>query len=108
MQIHPVDHQRARQVSASLRDKIERANRSPPPTPTSGALVIPFPASKQRTLVERELIGVRDWDTAVACKWLTQIVGRHKRRLQKLGIAADKIDADVADLQSAFGIATNQ
>jgi hypothetical protein len=108
MQIHPSDHQRARQVSESLREKIERANR-PPPTPTddSGAVVIPFPASNQRGLVERELVGVRDWETAAAYKWLAGIVRRHERRLQKLGVAPDRIADDVAALEVAFGLASD-
>src|SRR5262249_38499413 len=104
--MHPADYRRARQVADTLRLKIERANRPPPPAPTndSGAVVIPFPASKQRGLVERELVGVRDWETAAAHKWLAGIVRRHERRLQKLGIAPDRIAADVAALEAAFGI----
>ncbi len=86
--------------------KIDSANRPPPPPPTDGsaAVVIPFPASKQRGLVERELVGIRDWDTTVAVEWLMQVIRRHRARLTKLGIAPDRIDADVKALEAAFGI----
>jgi hypothetical protein len=106
MRIHPADYRRARQVADALRDKIERANRPPPPTTTteSGGVLIPFPSSRQRGLVERGLVGVRDWDIAVAYKWLTGIVRRHESRLRKLGVAPDKIEADVRDLEEAFGL----
>ena len=107
MQIHPADYRRARQVEGALRDKIERANRPPTaPTKQSGA-VIPFPASKQRGLVERELVGVRDWEIAAAHEWLARIVRRHETRLRKLGVAADLIAADVRALESAFGLVSD-
>jgi hypothetical protein len=87
--------------------KIDCATRPPPPTPTDdSAVVIPFPASKQRGLVERELVGVRYWDTTAAVEWLMQVVRRHRARLAKLGIAPDLIDADVAALEAAFGLAS--
>jgi hypothetical protein len=104
--MYPVNGQQ--NISADVRQKIIIGNCVPRRQRKTGhAEIVPFPAVKQRGLCDRELVSVMNWDDDAADQWLTSVVRRHQRRLEKLGVAPNRIAADVADLESAFGLASD-
>jgi hypothetical protein len=94
------------QVTEQLREKIVRGNRPPRP-PKKAAEILPFPSTKQCVLCDDELVNVMNLDKDARDRWLIAVVRRHKRRLKKLGIAADQIEHDVRALQVAFGLVSD-
>jgi hypothetical protein len=92
-------------MSPALRRKITKAN-LPPSEPTKPREILPFPAICQDKLL-REAESVADWDRHSASIYLGKVLARHRRRLKNLGVADAKIEADLADLQNAFGIPSN-
>jgi hypothetical protein len=62
--------------------------------------IIPFPPS--RKFIEDELMMVPD--VSVAYKWLQCVVRGRRKRLAELGVSRERIAADIAALESAFGL----
>ncbi len=96
--------QRVSAMSRAMRERIDKANQPPTPTKQGTAEVIPFPVNRQRRMVDAELKSVRHYDNDAAYRWLSRIAKQHGKRLTQLGVAPDRIEADVAALNAAFGI----
>lgn len=102
------EFKRARAASAAMRECTQRANEPPKPINKYVGEVVPFPAHRQRRLVDAEFKSVRDYEGIAAYRWLSGVVRRHRTRLAKLGIASNHIEADVANLEAAFGLTNNK
>jgi hypothetical protein len=69
-----------------------------------GAEIIPFPAVRRQHQIKFALMSVREQPPDEQYRKLKSVARKHRARLVKLGVAPERIDADVAALEDAFGL----
>lgn len=98
------ENARARATSKSLKKHIEDANKPlVPPTSDGAAQVIPFPAPRSST-VRYALLRAEGEELRHAYREFSSITNRHRNQLERLGVAPDLIEADIAAMIDGFGI----
>lgn len=76
---------------------------APPPRPPIGeAKVLPFPFTKRRAYIERQLKNVAGYRPAAAKRYLHARIADRVRILRRAGVAEDLIEADVVPVEQIF------
>lgn len=72
------------------------------------AQIIPFPAVRCRTIVDRAFIATADWNDEAADRHMARVIRQRRKRLEALGVDGSLIETDINALAEALGTTPNK